>query len=330
MPGYTCAFSLPMELTVNREFINGISHLQVRHCGCVATIGSFDGVHRGHQALLEKIVGIAAQSGLPSLVMLFEPQPNEYFSRERMPARLMRLREKVAALFDAGIDRVLCIKFNENFRSLTADAFVEQVLVNGIGLKHLIIGDDFRFGCDRAGDFELLVDRGHKFGFKVEDTLTRQVAGERISSTRIRKLLEEDNLLEAAELLGRDYNVCGRVIYGKQLGRTINVPTANIGLGRFRSPVQGVYAVELLYDGTVYQAVANVGVKPTVSGGGRPVLEVHAINQTIDLYGEFVNVRFFKKLRKEKQFSSLDALKDQIAQDIAEAKKYFAEPKNEF
>lgn len=313
-----------MERSINAEFINGLAQLQARHRGCVATIGSFDGVHRGHQALLQKVVQIASESGLPSLAMVFEPQPNEYFSRERVPARLMRLREKVAALFAAGIDRVLCIKFNESFRSLTADAFIERVLVQGIGLKHLIIGDDFRFGCDRAGDFQLLVKRGSELGFKVEDTQTCQLAGERISSTRIRNLLEQDKLTEAAALLGRDYNVCGRVIYGKQLGRSINVPTANIGLGRFRSPVQGVYAVELVYGGNSYLAVANVGVKPTVAGSGRPVLEVHVIDQQLDIYGEFVNVRFYQKLRQEQKFNSLDELKKQIASDIAQAKQFFA------
>ncbi len=306
------------------EFINGLSSLKIQHRACVATIGSFDGVHRGHRALLDKVVELAKRAQLPSLVMVFEPQPNEYFSRERRPARLMRLREKVAALFATGIDRVLCVRFNEAFRSLTAEQFVKEVLVSGIGLKHLIIGDDFRFGCDRAGDFQLLKKSGQVYDFGVEDTNTQQEQGERISSTRIRSLLEEDKLREAAELLGRDYNVCGRVIYGKQLGRSINVPTANIGLGRYRSPVQGVYAVKLLVEDNAFDAVANVGVKPTVDGSGRPVLEVHAIDEQLDLYGKWVNVQFFSKLRKEKRFSSVEELKQQIQRDIENAKIFFS------
>lgn len=324
MPGYTCAFSQPMNRSANTEFINGLAHLQARHLACVATIGSFDGVHLGHQALLQKVVSIASEAGLPSLVMVFEPQPNEYFSRERVPARLMRLREKVHALFNAGIDRVLCVRFNESFRSLTADAFIQRVLCEGIGVKHLIIGDDFRFGCDRAGDFSLLVERGKHLGFKVEDTSSQQSDGERISSTRIRGLLEQDRFAEAAVLLGRDYNVCGRVIYGKQLGRTINIPTANIGLGHFRSPVQGVYAVKLKVGENIYPSVANVGVKPTLGGSGRPVLEVHAIEQNLDIYGEFVNVSFYHKIRKEKQFDSLKELQTQIEKDIEAATVYLS------
>ncbi len=312
-----------MDNSRTQEFINGRARLEAHHRGCVATIGSFDGVHRGHQALVQRVSKVAGSLNLPSLVMIFEPQPNEYFSKERIPARLMRLREKVAALFDAGIDRVLCIRFNEGFRSLTARDFVEQVLVNGIGVKHLIIGDDFRFGCDRAGDFALLEAAGKEFGFAVENTRTQEEDGERISSTRIRHLLEEDKLQQVAALLGRAYTICGRVIYGKQLGRTIGIPTANIGLGRYRSPVQGVYAVKLHVGGRAYPAVANVGVKPTVEGNGRPVLEVHAIDQKLDIYGQFVQVHFFKKLRKEKHFSSLQELKVQIAQDIEEAKCCF-------
>ena len=325
-----------MEIVHSPEFIRGLSRLGSQHKGCVATIGSFDGVHVGHRALLQNIVKLAKESSLPSLVIVFEPQPNEYFSRERVPARLMRLREKVCALFEAGIDRVLCVRFNESFRSLTAMEFIQRVLVDGIDVKHLIIGDDFRFGCDRTGDFKLLQSCGEQLGFSVADTHTQTAVGERISSTRIRQLLEVDKLQDAAQLLGRDYSICGRVVYGKQMGRTLGVPTANIGLGRYRSPVQGVYAVtmEILnsdlsdtgVNKTIYPAVANVGVKPTVEGGKKPLLEVHAIDVAqlkLDLYGKFVKVYFKKKIRQEKQFSSLAELQSQILMDIEHAKHYF-------
>lgn len=316
-----------MEIAEDREFIRGLSALHRRHRGCVATIGSFDGVHTGHQALMKNLVAAGRRLQLPSLVMVFEPQPNEYFSRGKVPARLMRLREKVAALFALGVDRVLCVRFNDAFRSLTARAFIEEILVRGLEIQHLIIGDDFRFGCDRVGDFQLLQDAGLRNGFEVKDTGTLLAEGDRISSTRIRQLLADDKLAQAARLLGREYRICGRVVYGQQLGRSIGVPTANIGLGRYHSPVHGVYVVELCADGVVYPAVANIGLKPTVDGSGKPLLEVHAIdaeNARLNLYKKFVSVVFKKKIRAEKQFESLEQLRQQIVEDIASATQYFA------
>lgn len=227
------------------EFIHGLSSLAPRHRECVATIGSFDGVHLGHQSVLKQVMAIAKELRLPSVAIVFEPQPNEFFANQECPARLMRLREKVAALFAVGIDKVLCLKFDQALRSLTADEYIRRVLVDGLRVRHLVIGDDFRFGCDRTGDFALLVKSGKKFGFKVTDTQTLADRSERISSTRIRQLLEEDQLKLASSLLGKPYSVTGRVFYGKQLGGSIGFPTANIGLGRFHSPVSGVYAVSV-------------------------------------------------------------------------------------
>lgn len=301
--------------------------------GCVVTIGSFDGVHLGHQQLLRQVVAKAADLALPSVVIVFEPQPHEFFSKEKAPARLMRLREKVQALFAAGVDNVLCLRFNQQLRSLTANDFVEQVLVSGLGAKYLVIGDDFKFGCDRTGDFAELQRQGRKHGFTVVDTQTQLATTEhdgtdRISSTRIRALLETDKFDQAAALLGAPFSVAGRVIYGKQLGRTLGFPTANIGLGRYRSPVSGVYAVVLLANGKRYDAVANVGVRPTVGGRNKPILEVHALTPTGNLYGEFVKVEFKLKIRQEIKFTSLDALKNQIAEDVSKAKQYFASSDN--
>lgn len=312
------------------EFINGLSALESRHHGCVATIGSFDGVHRGHRVLLEQLRQRATELALPSLVMIFEPQPYEFFSREQAPARLTRLREKVLALFDAGVDRVLCVKFDRLFRSLTAAEFVDQVLIRQLGIAHLVVGDDFRFGCDRTGDFPFLQKRGAESGFSVCDTKTQLEANARISSTRIRQLLQEDRIAEAAALLGREYSVTGRVTHGQQLGRKLGFPTANLALGRCRAPVQGVYAVTAAVreagESRVWMnGVANVGLRPTVSGGRKPLLEVHLLDRAIDLYGCCLEVRFQHKLRAESRFESLEALQQQIARDIASARQWFGE-----
>lgn len=311
------------------EFIAGLAGLEPRHRGCVATIGSFDGVHRGHQEILARLRAQGQKLGLPTLVTVFEPQPHEYFSRERAPARLMRLREKVDALFAHGVDRVLCLRFNEPLRGLSAQTFIEEILVQRLAVAHLEIGDDFRFGCDRAGDLALLQRAGQIHGFAVRDARTFLLNGERVSSTRVRHLLEQDELAEAATLLGRPFGVKGKVVYGKRLGRTLNVPTANIGLGRYRSPVHGVYVVDayLSADGARWQAVANVGVRPTVDGSAKPLLEVHLLDFSGDLYGQCLGVEFRHKLRDEKKFHSLEELKQQIQQDITAARQYFAKAK---
>ena len=311
-----------------QQFIHGLKQLKSDYQPCVATIGSFDGVHCGHQSLLARIREKADLLELPTMVMLFEPQPYEFFSKEQAPARLMRLREKVMALFALGVDRVVCLKFNQPFRSLSADEYIKEVLIDAAGVKSLVIGDDFRFGCGRTGDFKLLQAAGERYGFEVSDTNTQKESGERISSTRIRKLLGDDELTRAEILLGKPYAVSGRVVYGKQIGRTIGFPTLNIGLGRYRSPVEGVFTVKVrcLNQGenvTIYDGVANVGVRPTVGGRRKPILEVHLLDTNINAYGRRVEVIFLHKIRKEQKFSSLDELKQQIAQDVAAAKSYF-------
>lgn len=306
-----------------QEFIRGLHRLEQRHYGCVATIGAFDGVHLGHQAILRQVIGKARELGVPSLVMVFEPQPHEYFSRERAPARLTRLREKVKALFTAGVDRVLCLQFNSALRSLSAHDFVGRVLVQGLGIKHLVVGDDFRFGCDRSGDYAMLQSAGTQYGFTVSDTATCEFDGERISSTRIRQLLEKDQFELVETLLGRPFGVAGRVVHGLRLGRNLGAPTANVGLGRYRSPVQGVYAVEIDVAGCRYSGAANVGVRPTLGGGHKPLLEVHIFDFSDTIYGQCINVIFRKKLRNEEKFDSLEALAAQIKTDIAKGREFF-------
>lgn len=308
-------------------FIRGLHNLRTEHAGSVVTIGSFDGLHRGHCAIIEQLLAQARRHQLPSVVVVFEPQPFEYFAGDRAPARLMRLADKIRGLAALGIDRVLCLQFNRALSQLAAEDFIEQVLVRGLGVKSLVVGDDFRFGRDRTGDFDLLCQAGQRYQFDVFDTTTVLHNGERISSTRVRRALEQESFVEAEALLGYPYTMRGKVVYGQQLGRTIGVPTANVQLKRYRSPLNGVFAVLLrdVQEGVWREGVANVGVRPTVGGLTRPILEVHLLDYSGDLYGHQVEVSFVKKLREEQKFASFDALKQQIYRDIAEAKRFFSE-----
>ena len=307
-----------------REFIRGLHNLRPEHKGCVATIGSFDGVHLGHQAILRQLIQVAREQNLPAVVIVFEPQPHEFFAGDKAPARLMRMREKLEALWSAGVDKVLCLHFNQELRSLSAEQFIDRVLVQGLAIKHLVVGDDFRFGCDRKGDFALLQIKGAELGFEVTDTHTLEIDGKRVSSTRIRHLLEAGDFAEAEKLLGKPYGINGRVVYGKQLGRQLGVPTANVDLRRYRSPLHGVFAVTAIFkDGTQVQGVANIGVRPTVNGLKKPLLEVHLFNFSRDIYGVVIDVVFRHKLRDEQKFASLDELKAQLQTDISQAKAFF-------
>ncbi|HWV14836.1 MAG TPA: bifunctional riboflavin kinase/FAD synthetase [Cellvibrio sp.] len=312
---------------MQREFIRGLHNLRPAHRGCVATIGSFDGVHLGHQLILRQLIDAARAQGLPAVAIVFEPQPHEFFAAEKAPARLMRLREKLQALWAAGVDRVLCLHFNQELRALSAEQFIERVLVQGLGIRHLVVGDDFRFGCDRRGNFALLQTQGKLLGFSVSDTHTLEIDGERVSSTRIRQLLELADFSQAAVLLGKPYSIHGRVVYGKQLGRQLGVPTANVELRRYRSPLHGVFAVTTYFaEGASVQGVANIGVRPTVNGDKKPLLEVHLFDFSRTIYGAVVDVVFQHKLRDEKKFNSLDELKSQLQTDIEQARQFFARP----
>ncbi|MEX2963798.1 bifunctional riboflavin kinase/FAD synthetase [Microbulbifer sp. TYP-18] len=315
-----------------RELIRGLHNLRPRHRGCVATIGSFDGVHRGHQAIIEQLRRRAREYQVPAVAIIFEPQPHEFFSAAKAPARLMRFKEKVLALFDAGVDRVLCLQFNKTLRSLSGEAFIRRILVDGLQIRHLVVGDDFRFGCDRGGDYGLLQRLGAEAGFSVEDTATVEIRGARVSSTRIRAALERGDFELARALLGRPYRITGRVAPGRTLGRQLGAPTANLRLRRFRSPLVGVYTVrvsatdgsELAPDCASINGVANLGFRPTVEGeGARPLLEVNLFDFDGDLYGRELAVDFCHKLRDEVKFDSLDALKVQIARDIRDAQNWF-------
>jgi riboflavin kinase/FMN adenylyltransferase len=305
------------------ELIRGLHNLRPRHRGCVATIGNFDGVHLGHQAVIGQLADKAQALRLPTLVMLFEPQPQEFFAPQKAPPRLMRLREKLQALRRYAVDRVLCVRFDEAFADLEPEVFVRQVLVGGLGVQYLVVGDDFRFGHERRGDFAMLQAAGREHGFQAVNMHSVTIDGERVSSTRVRAALAAADLALAEKLLGRPYRMCGRVAHGDKIGRTLGVPTANIHLHRHSTPLKGVYAVEVFgLPEEPLAGVANIGTRPTV-GGTRTLLEVHLFDFDRDIYGEYVHVNFLQKLSDEKRFASLDELKEKIQQDIADARAFF-------
>ncbi len=305
------------------ELIRGLHNLRERHRGCVATIGNFDGVHLGHQTVLGQLSEKAAELGVPSVVITFEPYPLEYFAPQKAPPRLTRLREKIKALTRYAVDRVLCLQFDRKLAAMPAMDFIEKLLIKGLDVKYLVVGDDFRFGNKRQGDFAMLQQAGKLHGFQVVNLHTFMVDGMRVSSTRIREALSTGDLGIAEKLLGRPYRMCGRVAHGDKRGRTIGFPTANIHLHRNNTPVSGVYAVEMFgIEGEPQQGVANVGTRPTVDGT-RSLLEVHLFDFDRDIYGAYVNIEFVHKLRDEKKFDSFDVLKEQILRDAAEAREFF-------
>ena len=304
------------------RLIRGIHHLQAMPNGCVLTIGNFDGVHLGHRAVLQKLSQQGQQLGLPVVLMVFEPQPLEFFLKNNAPSRLTRLREKVIHLYDAPIDELLIVRFDQTLADYDPEQFVKELLVERLNVKHLVVGDDFHFGKARKGNFALLQQKGKKYGFTVEDTLSYLINNLRVSSTLIRDALSDGDLIKAECLLGRAYSVCGRVIRGKQIGRTLDFPTANIQLSRHNTPIEGVFAVSMTGVGSKpLCGVANVGTRPTITGNDEVLLETHLFNFNKEIYGHYVEVHFHHKLRSERRFQSLDELKQQIQRDVVEAKK---------
>ena len=289
--------------------------------GCVLTIGNFDGVHLGHQQVILALVEKAKKLDCEAAVLVFEPQPQELFSPETAPARLCRLRDKYALLKKLGIDRLICINFNKKFASLSAETFIEELLVKRLAIKHLIVGDDFHFGKNRQGDFSMLKTAGKKFDFSVTDTTSHKLAGCRVSSTAIRQLLEKDDLDGAQVMLGRPYSIIGKVFHGDKRGREMGFPTANIKLKRRVSPVSGVYVVQVNSPFGQHFGVANIGSRPTVAGV-RQQLEVHIFDFDNNLYGAVIEVVMLKKLRSEQKFSSLAELIQQIAIDTEQGRTY--------
>lgn len=305
----------------------GLHSSQLPRTGCVATIGNFDGVHLGHRKVIERLAHEGQRLGLPVCVVLFEPQPREFFAPDQAPPRLMRLRDKIDRLSELPVDHVMILRFNRALSDMSPEAFIEEILIQSLKVRFLVIGDDFRFGQKRAGDFPLLVQTGRERGFEVADTQTVLAGGERISSTLIRESLLKGDLDRARELLGKPYEVCGRIIHGQKRGRTFGFPTANLLMQRKNTPVRGVFAVTMRGLGpTPIPGVANVGSRPTVTGDPTMLLETHLLDFSGDLYGRRVEVEFHARLRDERRFDGIPELKAQIEMDIKAARDFFNGP----
>ncbi len=293
------------------------------------TIGNFDGVHKGHQAIIERLCRAAATRSLVACVLTFEPHPREFFAPQSAPTRLTSLREKLELLGAKGIGRVHVQRFARGFASMPAEAFVEQVLCRTLRARWILIGDDFRFGTKRAGDVALLRALSERFGYEVETVPTIEHAGGRVSSSSVRGALSAGDLAHAEALLGRPYSISGRVVHGNKLGRELGFATANIQLQHNRPPLMGIYAVRVHgIDGAARDGVASLGVRPTIKSAGQVVLEVHLFEFPGELYRKHLRVDFLHKIRDEEKYPDLDALRAQIARDCDAAKSYLAEHRN--
>ncbi|MBM3344029.1 MAG: bifunctional riboflavin kinase/FAD synthetase [Betaproteobacteria bacterium] len=288
------------------------------------TIGNFDGVHLGHQAMLEELTRASTRLGLPSCVMTFEPHPREFFAPDQAPVRLTSLREKLELLAAHGVARAHVCRFNYALASITAQDFIERILVKGLNIRWLQVGDDFRFGARRAGDFNMLNQYAKQYHYEVQALRSVMVDDERVSSTAVRTALAAGKLTRAARLLGRPYSISGRVVRGEQLGRKLGFPTANVQMKHNRAPLQGIFAVEV--EGAAERTLrgaASLGLRPTVHEKGRMTLEVYLFDFKEKIYGRHISVNFLRKMRDEEKYVDLETLKRQIAVDVEGIKEYF-------
>ncbi len=292
--------------------------------GSVLTIGAYDGLHLGHRRILDRVLAEAAALGVDPVVMSFEPTPKEFFSGERPPARLMRFREKFEALRDYGISGFFCPRFDHRMAGIGVREFVDDLLISGLRVRHLVVGDDFRFAKRRSGSVDDLVQAGERAGFNVEQVPSVIIDGIRVSSSAVREALAAGDMARARRLLGGHYRMSGRVVPGRRLGRSLGYPTANVNLGRRQSPVLGIFAVRVegLGEG-LRDGVASVGTRPTVDGT-EPLLEVHVFDFDEQIYGQYISVEFIAKLRDETRFPDLDALTRQMHRDAARAREILA------
>lgn len=310
------------------KVFRGLPHHDSRR-PCALTIGNFDGVHRGHRALLSRVKEAAHRLGVDTTVMTFEPHPREFFAHQsgdesRAPVRVANLRDKLQALAEAGVDRVVVEHFSARFAALSPHSFIKDVLVDGLQVKWLIVGDDFRFGTKRAGDVEMLIEAGKQYGFDVVSLPTVMHEDARISSSAVRSALDTGDFEHAAELLGHPYAISGRVLHGKKLGRTIGFPTLNLRIAHKRPALSGIFVVQVhgLSEHPL-PAVASLGVRPTVEDNGRVLLEVHLFDYAAQCYGKLIRVEFLQKLHEEKKYDDLDTLTRAIAADARAARDYF-------
>lgn len=303
--------------------------------GCALTIGNFDGVHRGHQAMLALLRSEARHRGLPSCVLTFEPHPRDFFARrlqrpEMAPARIGTLRDSVAELARCGVDRLVILRFDEALATLPPEAFAERILARGLGARAVLVGDDFRFGAQRAGDYAMLDALGSRLGFDVSRMLSYEVHGLRVSSSAVRDALATGDLAQAATLLGRPWSLSGRAIHGAKLGRTLGFRTLNLRVRHAKPAATGIFVARVhgLADAPV-PGVASLGVRPTVEDAGRLLLEVHCLRWPEGLgldggYGRCLQVDLLHRLHEERKYASLEALREGIARDVEDARAWFA------
>ena len=289
----------------------------------IVTVGNFDGIHVGHQEIIHYVIDQGKQYNLRSVILSFEPTPKEFFAGKNAPPRIYSLRDKYEIAKSLQIDHFVCLRFCKSLAKMPAKDFVNEILFEALNTRILVVGDDFRFGHNRLGDIELLKTMGESLGFSVEDKDTILRANTRVSSSLIREKLATGDFEEARSLLGRWFEVSGRVFHGDKKGRTIGFPTANIILNRRITPLRGVFVVTATHENNAWKAVANIGHRPTVNGK-RDQLEVHLLDSAENLYGQRLRIRFLARLRDEQKFSSLDELKHQISLDVQQAKEYFS------
>lgn len=293
------------------------------HQPVALTIGNFDGVHLGHQALLARLLATAKARGIPSAVVIFEPHPREFFAPEHAPTRLTSLREKLELLAELGVDRVHICRFNKQFAQMSAASFIDALHKN-LAVNYVLIGDDFRFGSGRSGDFAMMEKAAGRYGFTVEAMHSVLFDGIRVSSTAVRAALASGNLRAATRFLGRPYSISGRVVHGDKLGREIGFPTANVQLKHNRPPLTGIFVVRVTGDHVTQQhGAASLGVRPTVHANGRAVLEIHLLDFAQEIYGQHLRVEFLHKLRNEEKYPDLESLTQQIALDVENTRKWF-------
>ena len=309
-------------MSIFREF----SSFKAEYDACVATIGKYDGLHLGHQHVVKSLRAIAKARNLPSVVILSEPHPEEYFAGDKAPPRLSRFQDKVDFLLSNGVDAIYKMTFDKALCELSALDFIQQFLVDGLHVSTLIVGDDFRFGHKRSGDFSLLQEKGLELGFEVLREEPCLVEGERVSSTLVRQALMQGDFEAVRNYLGRNYVITGKVEEGKKLGRELGIPTANLMLESSKLPLHGIFSVKVQHEDRTLLGVASVGYNPTVENIDIPKLEVFLFDFDEDIYGETLHVEFVQKLRDEKTFDNLDALKTQMEKDIEEARLSLQEP----
>ncbi len=307
------------------EFIRGLHNIKPRHHGCVASVGNYDGLHPGHMQVIQSLASKGQELSLPVTIVSFEPHPLEFFVPDAAPARLMTVREKLEGLSRLEVDRFCCLRFNHQLANTEPEAFIQELLVERLGVRYIVVGDDFRFGRNRRGDFEMLRSIGKRHGMEVIRTESFMVGSERVSSTRIRECLASGNLIHAAKLLGRDYSMSGKIVRGDGNGRKWGFATANLRLRNQKPALTGIFVVKAqLNGGALLPAVASLGTRPTVDGT-RFVLEVHLLDFDEDIYGQRMQVNFLQKLRDEVRFTSIETMCEQIQCDILRTREFFGQ-----